>query len=79
MPPQRLRPHWRLILSLVLRALPGLTPDRKSGVLRATFYPIRDFVGKPFLNALKTLIVPLAVYPIAVGVTGAGPDRHHSR
>jgi len=73
--PVKLKPHWQIILSLVLATLmgwlfrgfstePGPATDFVNGVIKTC-----QVVGKLFLGMLKMIIVPLVVSSVIAGIT----------
>ncbi|MEJ6717679.1 MAG: dicarboxylate/amino acid:cation symporter [Akkermansiaceae bacterium] len=71
----KIKPHWQILLSLVLATLmgllfrgmgkePGIATDFVNGVIMTC-----EVVGKLFLNLLKMIIVPLVVSSVIAGIT----------
>ena len=71
----KLKPHWQIILSLVLATLIGLYFKRISGASEAASEFAKwvmmscEVVGKIFLGLLKMIIVPLVVSSVIAGIT----------
>lgn len=71
----KIKPHWQILLSLVLATLmgllfrsmgkePGIATDFVNGVIMTC-----EVIGKLFMNLLKMIIVPLVVSSVIAGIT----------
>lgn len=71
----RLKPHWQILLSLLLATLTGLLFRKlgdDSGGARdfvLTVVSLSEDLGQLFLNLLKMIIVPLVVSSVIAGIT----------
>jgi len=71
----KLKPHWQIILSLVLATLIGWYFKKISGASEAASEFAKwvmmscEVVGKIFLGLLKMIIVPLVVSSVIAGIT----------
>ncbi len=68
----RLQLHWQILIALVLAVVAGRLSGVDGGLLGVTLYPVYEFIGALFMNALKMIIVPLIVSTIITGVSGLG-------
>lgn len=72
----KLKPHWQILLSLVLATLTGLIfRELGSGSERGLVFvegvvAFSKDVGELFLNLLKMIIVPLVVSSVIAGIAG---------
>ena len=75
----RLKLHWQILLAIILAGITGWLAGETGTVFGVRLYPIFDFVGTLFINALKMLIVPLIASSIIVGVAGLGSSGNLGR
>ncbi|TCK17799.1 Na+/H+-dicarboxylate symporter [Thiogranum longum] len=68
----RLQLHWQILIALVLAVVAGRLSGVDGDLLGVTLYPVYEFIGALFMNALKMIIVPLIVSTIITGVSGLG-------
>ncbi|VAW80739.1 Proton/glutamate symporter @ Sodium/glutamate symporter [hydrothermal vent metagenome] len=68
----RLQLHWQILIALVLAVIAGHLSGIEGAVFGIKFYPVYEFIGALFMNALKMIIVPLIVSSIITGVSGLG-------
>jgi len=68
----RLQLHWQILIALVLAVIAGRLSGMDGAILGIKLYPIYEFIGVLFMNALKMIIVPLIVSSIITGVSGLG-------
>jgi len=68
----RLQLHWQILIALVLAVIAGRWSGMDGAILGIKLYPVYEFVGALFMNALKMIIVPLIVSTIITGVSGLG-------
>ncbi len=68
----RLQLHWQILIALVLAVIAGRLSGMDGGVFGVTLFPVYEFTGALFMNALKMVIVPLIVSSIITGVAGIG-------
>ncbi len=68
----RLQLHWQILIALVLAVIAGRLSGVDGALLGIKFYPVYEFIGALFMNALKMIIVPLIVSTIITGVSGLG-------
>jgi len=68
----RLQLHWQILIALALAVIAGRLSGIDGTILGITFYPVYEFVGALFMNALKMIIVPLIVSTIITGVSDLG-------
>ncbi len=71
----RLQLHWQILIALVLAVVAGRLSGTDGGLFGVVPYPVYEFTGALFMNALKMVIVPLIVSSIITGVAGIG-DTH---
>jgi len=75
----KLKLHWQILLAIVFAGITGWLAGETGTVFGVRLYPIFDFVGTLFINALKMLIVPLIASSIIVGVAGLGSSGNLGR
>lgn len=68
----RLQLHWQILIALVLAVVAGHSSGVDGTLLGIKLYPVYEFIGALFMNALKMIIVPLIVSTIITGVSGLG-------
>jgi proton glutamate symport protein len=68
----RLKLHWQILIALVAALIAGRLSGIDGTLFGFALYPIYDFIGTLFMNALKMIIVPLIVSSIISGVSGVG-------
>lgn len=68
----RLQLHWQILIALVLAVVAGRLSGVDGALLGIKLYPVYEFIGALFMNALKMIIVPLIVSTIITGVSGLG-------
>lgn len=75
----KLKLHWQILIALVLGMGAGWWAGEDGSMLGLQAYPVFEFVGTLFLNALKMIIVPLIMSSIIVGVAGIGSSGNLGR
>jgi proton glutamate symport protein len=70
--------HWQVAIALALAVVAGLLTAEGSAAHEVA-YPVYDFIGRIFINALKMLIVPLVFSSVVVGIAATGGGRDFSR
>jgi Na+/H+-dicarboxylate symporter len=68
----RLKPHWYVVIALLLAVPAGLLTSPETVFLGFRPFAVYDFVGALFLRALKMLVVPLIVSAVINSVSGMG-------
>jgi Na+/H+-dicarboxylate symporter len=68
----RLPLHWQILIALVLAVVVGYSSGMDGAIFGVRLYPVYEFIGALFMNALKMIIVPLIVASIVTGVAGIG-------
>jgi proton glutamate symport protein len=74
----RLALHWQVVIALALAVVAGLL-TAEGRAAHAYAYPVYDFIGRIFINALKMIIVPLIVSSVILGIAGTGGGRDFGR
>ena len=62
--------HWQILIALVAAVIVGTSTSLIESLIGVDLYPLFDFFGALFLNALKMIIVPLIVTSIVSGMAG---------
>jgi len=75
----KLKLHWQILIAIVVAAAVGRIGGQDGSILGLHLYPVYDFLGTIFINALKMLIVPLIMSSIIVGVAGIGSSGQLGR
>jgi len=68
----KLKLHWQILIALVLAVIAGRLSGTEGVVLGIEPYPVYEFLGALFMNALKMIIVPLIISSIITGISGIG-------
>jgi proton glutamate symport protein len=68
----RIKLHWQILIALVLALIAGRLSGTDGTLFGVVLYPVYDFLGTLFMNALKMIIVPLIISSIISGVSGVG-------
>lgn len=68
--PLKWKLHWQILAAILLAVVAGSLAGEEGRTLGIHWFPVFDFVGRIFINALKMLIVPLIVSSIIVGIAG---------
>jgi Na+/H+-dicarboxylate symporter len=68
----KLKLHWQILIAIVLASFIGWVAGEDGAIAGVRLYPVFDFLGTLFINALKMLIVPLIASSIIVGIAGIG-------
>ncbi|MGD2074061.1 MAG: dicarboxylate/amino acid:cation symporter [Gammaproteobacteria bacterium] len=68
----RLKLHWQILIALALALIAGRLSGVDGTLFGVPLYPVYDFLGNLFMNALKMIIVPLIISSIISGVSGVG-------
>ena len=68
----KLKLHWQILIAIVLASVIGWAAGEDGAIAGVRLYPVFDFLGTLFINALKMLIVPLIASSIIVGIAGIG-------
>ncbi|WP_455234505.1 dicarboxylate/amino acid:cation symporter [Thiogranum longum] len=71
----RLKLHWQILIALALAVLVGRLSGVEGAVLGVKLYPVFEFLGTLFMNALKMIIVPLIISSIITGVSSVGGSQ----
>ncbi len=64
----KLKLHWQILIAIVLASFIGWVAGEDGAIAGVRLYPVFDFLGTLFINALKMLIVPLIASSIIVGI-----------
>jgi Na+/H+-dicarboxylate symporter len=71
----RLKLHWQILIALVLAVIAGSLSGVDTVFLGVKPYPVFEFIGSMFLNALKMIIVPLIISSIITGISSVGGSQ----
>ena len=68
----RLKLHWQILIALVLAVIAGRLSGTDGALFGLVLFPVYEFLGTLFMNALKMIIVPLIISSIISGIAGVG-------
>ena len=71
--------HWQILLALLLALVAGLANNAITQFTGFNPYPVYEFIGALFLNALKMIIVPLIMASIVTGMANLNHDHAFAR